>query len=614
MRQPSVTIDSDKRQAELETVLRPGQLVGERYRVDRMIGRGGMAAVWAGINERTGKRVALKVILSSFAATAGAAELFRREIQASGRVNHPNVVNVFDVIDHEGRPCLVMEMLDGEPLSAYLARRDFLSIEEAVSFLLPAMRGVEAANAQGVVHRDLKPQNIFLCLGPDGSFVTAKILDFGISLMAERSLDATPAAVLTNTHGTPAYMSPEHIAGLPDIDERADVYGFGVLFFEALAGQLPFAGDPSPALLNRILHEPSPKLSLYRPDLRPEVTNIFDRAMAKRREDRFPTLGHFIRTLEDRLLSLSPLSRSLTPMAGVPLSELGGPRASAPAVQMIHRSEQSGPRQTETRELFTQPSQQPSPAFPDWASNDMTPEPTPGTAAMAAARRRSAKRRDWYLVAAGVSVVVSALVAWLTIPGREGQRAEISDPPASAGSTAVVPAPVPQTSPQVPVQGQAANLDRPGEHAAPPENAKAPEPATPPEPAAPPENAKPLTTDPVPVAQPSAVNVYGTDRSSARRSSRGRGKPSVEAPPADPPQSGGPAQPFLVAPSTGPSQPFEPSPPGPVQPFELARPAEPARSAGPASPTSIEPPPLAPSSPSSEVPANRAGNLTTDDF
>lgn len=597
-RQPSVTTDSDQRQAELETVLRPGQIVGEKYRVDRLIGRGGMAAVWAGTNERTGKRVALKVILSSFAATAGAAELFRREIQASGRVNHPNVVNVFDVIDHEGRPCLVMEMLDGEPLSAYLARRDVLSIEEAVSFLLPAMRGVEAANAQGVVHRDLKPQNIFLCVGPDGSFVTAKILDFGISLVAEPSFDATSTAVLTNAHGTPAYMSPEHVAGLPDIDERADVYGFGVLFFEALTGQLPFVGDPSPALLNRILHEPSPKLSLYRPDLRPEVTNIFERAMAKRREDRFPTLGHFIRTLEDRLMSLSPLSRSLTPMAGVPLAELGNPRVPGATVQMIHRSDASGPRQTETRALFPRPSDD-STALPDWALAELTPDPTPVTAARAEAARRSSKRRTWYFVAAGVSVVVSAAVAWLTIP-ETGRRPGLSlaEPDPSPGAT-VVSATAP-TSPQPPEQGQAANLDGSAE------------------PGLPPETATPPMPDPSPLVQPSALDVYRADRSPARRPVRGRGRHPAETQPADLPPSGEPAQPFLLAPSAGSTQPFRLPPAAePARPPELASPAQPAAPSGgapPAPPATLEPPPLGPSSPSSEAPAKRAGNLTTDDF
>ena len=229
-------------QPTLETILRPGQTVAGKYCVDHLIASGGMAAVWAGTNLRTGKRVALKVILRSFAATPGAEELFRREALAASRVNHPNVVTVFDVVDHATRTCIVMEYLDGEDLGAYFQRQGLLGLEEAVSLLLPAMRGVAAANAQGVVHRDLKPKNIFLCIDPGGRLITTKILDFGISVIVETSGGPRSKTVRLMTHGTPTYMSPEHITGSPDIDERTDVYGFGVILFEALAGQAPYVG------------------------------------------------------------------------------------------------------------------------------------------------------------------------------------------------------------------------------------------------------------------------------------------------------------------------------------------------------------------------------------
>ncbi len=150
----------------IETILRPGQLVGLHYRVERLIAKGGMAAVWAGINEHTGKRVALKLILQSFASNTDVIELFRREALTASSINHPNVVNIFDVIDHHGMACIVMELFDGETLGSYLARNGALSLQTTLTLLLPAMRGVAAANAQGVVHRDLKPANIFLCSSP----------------------------------------------------------------------------------------------------------------------------------------------------------------------------------------------------------------------------------------------------------------------------------------------------------------------------------------------------------------------------------------------------------------------------------------------------------------
>src|SRR5450631_721855 len=180
----------------LETTLQPGQIVGGKYCVDRLIGKGGMAEVWAGTNERTGKRIALKAILRSFASSSDAIELFRREALASSRVNHPNVVNVFDVIDHEGMTCIVMEMLEGEPFGTYLKRKGYLGVDEAVALLLPAMRGVAAANAEGVIHRDLKPQNIFVCIDPDGRLITTKVLDFGISVIREKSVDGAQVTQL----------------------------------------------------------------------------------------------------------------------------------------------------------------------------------------------------------------------------------------------------------------------------------------------------------------------------------------------------------------------------------------------------------------------------------
>jgi len=309
-----------QRQPSLETILRPGQIVGESYRVDKLMAEGGMAAVWAGVNQRTGKRVALKVTLRALASIGEAAELFRREALAASKINHPNVVTIFDVIDHESMTCIVMERLDGETLDSYLARNGPLGLRETVALLLPAMRGVGAAHAQGVVHRDLKPGNIFLCSGPDGRLLTTKVLDFGIATMMGRAGESPTAMDLFVKLGTPVYMSPEAIQCSPSIDGRADVYGFGVLMFEALTGQLPFPGEPGPELFARILTDPPPKVTAYRSDLPPEVDCIIDRALAKNANERFPDMDHLIRAVEDNLLSPSLGQRALTPMQGTSLS------------------------------------------------------------------------------------------------------------------------------------------------------------------------------------------------------------------------------------------------------------------------------------------------------
>jgi serine/threonine-protein kinase len=302
------------------------------------------------VNERTGKRVALKVILPSFAGIGEATELFRREALAASKVNHPNVVSIFDVIDHAGMTCIVMELLDGETLDIYLARNGPLSLHEAVTLLLPAMRGVAAANAQGVVHRDLKPGNIFLCSGADGRLLTTKVLDFGISTMIERAGEASTGTVPLAGFGTPAYMAPEAIECSPNIDGRTDVYGFGVLLFEALTGQLPFPGEPGTALLARILTDAPPKVTEYRPDLPTEVVHIIDCALAKSASDRFPDVEHLIRAFEDQLLPPPPV-RAVTPMTGIfqhPVSFSGG------VVQAVKEREPSSRvRQSETKVLYS---------------------------------------------------------------------------------------------------------------------------------------------------------------------------------------------------------------------------------------------------------------------
>jgi serine/threonine protein kinase len=292
-------------------LLHPDQVIGGKYRVKRLLAEGGMAAVWEGTNDRTGKQVALKIMLPVFAALGDAMELFRREALAASKVNHPNVVNIFDVIDHEGMTCIVMELLDGESLATYLAARGPLPLQEAVELLLPAMRGVAAANARGIVHRDLKPGNLFLCRDPQGRLLTTKVLDFGISMSAERSVDygavgggSGPDELLVRL-GTPAYMAPEDVEYPQIVDSRTDVYGFGVLLFEMLTGSLPFPGEPSQALFARILRQPPPRVASFRADLPSQVQTILDNTLAKNPSNRFPDVEHLIRAVEDHLYTSS---------------------------------------------------------------------------------------------------------------------------------------------------------------------------------------------------------------------------------------------------------------------------------------------------------------------
>jgi serine/threonine-protein kinase len=274
-----------------------GDLIAAKYRIEQLIGVGGMGAVFSATHQYTGKRVALKWMLPELAHDEDAVQRFMREARAAGRISHPNVVDVYDVGQHADSYFLVMEYLHGEPLTSALARRD-LTPTEVLTLLLPAMRGVAAAHRQGVVHRDLKPDNIFLAYEQDGVRREAKVLDFGISKL---SADDQPSMHLTRTGaviGTPYYMSPEQIRGTGEIDHRVDIYAIGVILYESLSGQVPFMAETYGALVLEIATGTPQSLTELVPNLPVELSRIVLRAMARNVADRYPTMEDLIAALE----------------------------------------------------------------------------------------------------------------------------------------------------------------------------------------------------------------------------------------------------------------------------------------------------------------------------
>ncbi|HKP63233.1 MAG TPA: serine/threonine-protein kinase, partial [Polyangiales bacterium] len=264
-----------------------------------------MGAVFAATHRFTGKMVALKWMLPELARDDDAVNRFMREAQAAGRINHPNVVDVYDVGQHEESFFLVMELLRGEPLTNALSRRD-LTVREVLDLLLRAMRGVSAAHRQGVVHRDLKPDNIFLAYEEDGVRREPKVLDFGISKVSNEGtfnprLTRTGAVV-----GTPYYMSPEQIRGSENLDRRADVYSFGVILYEALTGQVPFIADTYGALVLEIATGTPKSPSELVPGLPEELSYVVLRAMARNAPDRFADMEALIHALEPFLSDQVP--------------------------------------------------------------------------------------------------------------------------------------------------------------------------------------------------------------------------------------------------------------------------------------------------------------------
>ena len=438
-------------QPNLETILRTGQVLRDQYRVEGLIAKGGMAAVWAGVNQHTGKRVALKVILRSFAANGDAAELFRREALAASKVNHPNVVSIFDVIDHEDATCIVMELLDGETLATYLTRAGPLTLEATVALLVPAMCGVAAAHAQGVVHRDLKPANIFLCTGPDGRLLTTKVLDFGIAVMLGLTGKALGASAPLAKFGTPAYMAPEAIEMSSDIDGRADVYGFGVLFFEALTGKLPFPGPPGMELLGRILTDPAPMVTLYRPDLPSGVVDLIACALAKAPSARFADMDHLIRATEDLMVALPPASHAHIPGSGIvaipPVASDAG--TAVPRVRATFEGQPRGGRHPNaTRALYSMAGN--PQCASDGAGPDQGKRPATATTASRSRGQHLSRpdgwRRGHRQVSLGAAFVVFAFtMAWANVPA-SSKDSGLGYTRSSGVSVIAVPAPGPRVT------------------------------------------------------------------------------------------------------------------------------------------------------------------------
>jgi eukaryotic-like serine/threonine-protein kinase len=278
--------------------LQAGQILAEKYRIVRLLGQGGMGAVYEGENTRIRRRVAIKTLHASVASRADVVQRFEREAQAAGRIGSDHIVEVLDLGDlPDGTRFMVMEFLEGVTLGERIVKRGRIPPRELVPILVEMLEGLSAAHAAGIIHRDLKPANVFLLTQKGGQSDFVKILDFGVSKFSalnaeEMSMTRTGAVV-----GTPYYMSPEQAKGARTLDARSDLYAVGVILYEAITGQVPFNAETFNELIFKIALESPPPPEQFVPNLDPAFSAIVRRAMARDVDERFQTADELEKTL-----------------------------------------------------------------------------------------------------------------------------------------------------------------------------------------------------------------------------------------------------------------------------------------------------------------------------
>jgi serine/threonine-protein kinase len=444
--------------------LAPGQVIADKYRVERVLGEGGMGFVVAAHHLKLDQRVALKFLKPEALKHPHVVQRFAREARAAAKIRGEHVARVIDVGDlPSGSPYIVMEYLDGEDLARRLHERGPLPIAETVGYMLQACEALAEAHAAGIVHRDLKPPNLFLARSAGRA--TVKVLDFGISKTLEE--DAVTGRNLTSTSmvmGTPHYMSPEQLRSSRDVDARSDIWALGVVLFELLAGEPPFDGENTTAIITAIVLDEPRQLLQLRPDTPPELASVVHRCLAKRRDERYASVLELARALApfagnqtseslQRIESIAMPRVSIAPSAAterapdlVLPTTRHDPVDSSLAVPTARTVDVSGQRTTDTRRE--------SETRATWDA----------TLAAAAPPTSTTTGRLRLLVPAAL-LGVGLLAVWLmragpSVPTAEPRPAAASSslvttptPPASPTPTASTFEPAPAAAPAVPVEG-----------------------------------------------------------------------------------------------------------------------------------------------------------------
>jgi serine/threonine-protein kinase len=377
-----------------------GQLVGGKYRIVRLLGRGGMGAVYEAEHVELGRPVALKVLAPALLGDESAVRRLLREARAAAGIGHENVCEVIDVgRADDDSPYLVMPLLRGRPLAAAITESAPFPVDRAAAVAAQILDALEAAHARGIVHRDLKPENVFLTrlAGRDD---IVKVLDFGICKVSPAAASGAGATTTTGlVLGTPAYMSPEQARG--ETDPRADVWAAGVILFQMLAGRLPFEGANYNLVVAAVLTAPVPSLRRLRPDLPPPIEDAVLRALERDVDRRHPSAAAFRSALVAACAA-----------AGVPVPEpAAAPRPSlAAAGEAEDDAAASGPAAAPTvAEPWARPSSPPDAG----AGADGSPASVvPPLAADSADRSRAVPRRALAAALVAACILVVVVLGW----------------------------------------------------------------------------------------------------------------------------------------------------------------------------------------------------------
>lgn len=338
---------------------KPGDVLNGKYRVERVVGRGGMGIVMVAQHLELDERVALKLMLPEALESTEAAARFLAEARAAVKIKGEHVARVLDIGKLEGgEPYIVMEYLEGVDLAELLDKNGPCAIEDAVEFILQACEALAEAHAIGIIHRDLKPSNLFLARRPDGSALI-KVLDFGISKIVPRDSGRGPVDFsMTTTRqglGSPFYMPPEQIESARKADMTSDIWSLGAILYELLTGMVPFDGNTLPEIRRRIRAEPAPDLRVYRRNAPRGLEEVIKRCLEKDPEKRYPNVAELSVALsefapEQARVYVKRICRIIENAGLTPAAPLSAP-LSTPALPPRFERTQDAPRQVFTETL-----------------------------------------------------------------------------------------------------------------------------------------------------------------------------------------------------------------------------------------------------------------------